>query len=82
MLHTRNGHTQHQTYNMAFSFGFSGDDIEEDPNDVSPQTQEQSAPDADVPPPVAAQAHNLDDLVCRCLRYSSIIVKVFVQPSL
>ncbi|KAJ4375719.1 hypothetical protein N0V86_007252 [Didymella sp. IMI 355093] len=48
---------------MAFSFGFSGDDIEEDPNDVVPQTQPTSAPGADVPPPIAAQAHDLDELL-------------------
>jgi hypothetical protein len=54
---------------MAFSFGFSGDDIEEDPNDVLPQIQEPSAPGADVPPPIEARAHDLDELVCR---YSSI----------
>jgi hypothetical protein len=56
--------TQLQTYNMAFSFGFSGDDIEEDPNDVVPQTQSTSAPGADIPPPIAAKAHDLDELVC------------------
>ncbi|KAF3049607.1 hypothetical protein E8E11_009873 [Didymella keratinophila] len=48
---------------MAFSFGFSGDDIEEDPNDVVPQTQSPSAPDADIPPPIAAKAHDLDELL-------------------
>ncbi|KAF3041770.1 hypothetical protein E8E12_009652 [Didymella heteroderae] len=48
---------------MAFSFGFSGDDIEEDPNDVVPQTQETSVPGADVPPPIAAKAHDLDELL-------------------
>ena len=60
-------HAQHRshTFNMAFSFGFSGDDIEEDPNDVVPQTHETSVPGADVPPPIAARAHDLDELVRR-----------------
>jgi protein-histidine N-methyltransferase len=50
---------------MAFSFGFSGDDIEEDPNDVVPQTQEHSVPgNDDVPPPIPARAHDLNELVC------------------
>ncbi|KAJ4403359.1 hypothetical protein N0V91_006590 [Didymella pomorum] len=48
---------------MAFSFGFSGDDIEEDPNDVVPQTQSPSVPGADIPPPIAAKAHDLDELL-------------------
>jgi protein-histidine N-methyltransferase len=49
---------------MAFSFGFSGDDIEEDPNDVVPQTQqEQGQTSNDVPPPIAARTHDLDELV-------------------
>ena len=48
---------------MAFSFGFSGDDIEEDPNDVVPQTQETSTPGKDDPPPIAARTHDLDELV-------------------
>lgn len=59
-----NNYIQHK-HNMAFSFGFSGDDIEEDPNDVAPQTEEQSTPGDDVPPPIAARAHDLDELVCR-----------------
>lgn len=63
-MHARALHRPH-IHNMAFSFGFSGDDIEEDPNDVVPQTQETSAPGADVPPPIAARAHDLDELVCR-----------------
>lgn len=49
---------------MAFSFGFSGDDIEEDPNDVVPQTQEQNTPGSDVPPPIEARTHDLDEMVC------------------
>jgi protein-histidine N-methyltransferase len=50
---------------MAFSFGFSGDDIEEDPNDVVMEDQQdrgqQSSTDA--PPPIPARAHDLDELV-------------------
>lgn len=48
---------------MAFSFGFSGDDIEEDLDDVGPQTQGLSAPGADVPPPIGARAHELNELL-------------------
>jgi len=48
---------------MAFSFGFSGDDIEEDPNDVQEQGQQQTTTDRNVPPPIAAKAHDLDELV-------------------
>lgn len=62
-MHARASHSRKYT-NMAFSFGFSGDDIEEDPNDVVPQTQSTSAPGADIPPPIAAKAHDLDELVC------------------
>lgn len=49
---------------MAFSFGFSGDDIEEDPADeVTAQTEQPGAPGSDVPPPIAARVHDLDELV-------------------
>lgn len=50
-------------HNMSFSFGFSGDDIEEDPNDAVAQTQVQDTPEADVPPPIEAKTHDLDELV-------------------
>jgi len=49
---------------MAFSFGFSGDDIEEDPDDMvvdTPQEPLQSSGDA--PPPIPARSHDLDELV-------------------
>jgi protein-histidine N-methyltransferase len=50
---------------MSFSFGFSGDDIEEDPNDVvQPNQQEQDqAMDVDGPAPIPARAHDLDEMV-------------------
>lgn len=48
---------------MAFSFGFSGDDIEEDPNDIVPETEEANASGSDDPPPIAARTHDLDELV-------------------
>ena len=57
-------HRPHTYTKMAFSFGFSGDDIEEDPNDVVPQTQETDTPGDNVPPPIPAKAHDLDELVC------------------
>ncbi|KAH8630490.1 hypothetical protein IG631_15067 [Alternaria alternata] len=47
---------------MAFSFGFSGDDIEEDPNDVQDQGQQPATTDSDVPPPIPAKTHDLDEL--------------------
>jgi protein-histidine N-methyltransferase len=49
---------------MAFSFGFSGDDIEQDPNDVVEQNQQEQGQNSnDVPPPIAARTHDLDELV-------------------
>jgi protein-histidine N-methyltransferase len=48
---------------MAFSFGFSGDDIEEDPNDMMEQTQQEEGQSSDVPPPIAARTHDLNELV-------------------
>lgn len=50
---------------MAFSFGFSGDDIEEDPNDVVQETQQgnANAQGSDDPPPIPARTHGLDELV-------------------
>ncbi|KAI4661801.1 uncharacterized protein J4E78_004591 [Alternaria triticimaculans] len=60
---------------MAFSFGFSGDDIEEDPNDVQEQGQQQTTTDSSVPPPIAAKTHDLDELLASLpdkLSYSTI----------
>jgi protein-histidine N-methyltransferase len=49
---------------MAFSFGFSGDDIEEDPNDIPQQNeQELGQQTEDVPPPIPARTHDLDEMV-------------------
>ncbi|KAH9863620.1 hypothetical protein J1614_009552 [Plenodomus biglobosus] len=48
---------------MAFSFGFSGDDIEEDPNDVVDQTQQADSSSSHVPPPIPARTHDLDELL-------------------
>lgn len=49
---------------MAFSFGFSGDDIEEDLNDVQEQSGQQTgAVESNVPPPIAARTHDLDEMV-------------------
>ena len=57
----------YQTSAMAFSFGFSGDDIEEDPNDLVADTQQSSVPGgdstSDQPPPIPAKTHDLDELV-------------------
>jgi hypothetical protein len=52
---------------MAFSFGFSGDDIEEDPNDLVAETNQSSVASghgpSDQPPPIPAKTHDLDELV-------------------
>lgn len=48
---------------MSFSFGFSGDDIEADPDDVSQTIQSTSTIAQDAPPPIPAQTHDLNDLV-------------------
>ncbi|KAF1914375.1 hypothetical protein BDU57DRAFT_519346 [Ampelomyces quisqualis] len=51
---------------MSFSFRFSGDDIQEDPDDVDPQMQQeqghQSSNDAG-PPPLPAKSHDLDEML-------------------
>jgi hypothetical protein len=63
--------TQHfYTVAMAFSFGFSGDDIEEDPNDAQGQEQQQAATSTNAPPPIPARTHDLDEMVCKkfCFR--------------
>ena len=82
-------HRPHTYTKMAFSFGFSGDDIEEDPNDVGPQTRETNTPGENVPPPIPARAHNLDELV-RSHQYhksnhkqitNSIATKIKIKPS-
>ncbi|CAO2658104.1 Nn.00g073640.m01.CDS01 [Neocucurbitaria sp. VM-36] len=62
---------------MAFSFGFSGDDIEEDPNDVVPETQEANASGTNNPPPIAARTHDLDELLSTLpdkISYSNITI--------
>ncbi|KAF2470936.1 uncharacterized protein BDR25DRAFT_286240 [Lindgomyces ingoldianus] len=49
----------------SFSFGFSGDDIEEDPNDISApggNSENQKAEEGG-PPPLIAQTHDLDELL-------------------
>ena len=48
---------------QPFSFGFSGDDIEEDPNDVSNTTIANPGTTENGPPPIEAQTHDLDELV-------------------
>ncbi|PSN66892.1 hypothetical protein BS50DRAFT_377353 [Corynespora cassiicola Philippines] len=62
---------------MTFSFGFSGDDIEEDPNDVSVPGNQNEAGTEDVPPPIEARAHDLDELLSHIpdkLSYSTITI--------
>jgi hypothetical protein len=54
---------QYKSGIMAFSFGFSGDDIEEDLNDVQDQEQQQPTTTSDAPSPIPARTHDLDELV-------------------
>jgi protein-histidine N-methyltransferase len=60
---------------QPFSFGFSGDDIEVDPNDA-PNVQDKrgDAPAETAPPPIPARTHDLDELVGKmsCLVFSSL----------
>lgn len=48
---------------MSFSFGFSGDDIEEDPNNATTTAQNDLATTQDAPAPIPARTHALDELV-------------------
>ncbi|KAF2656146.1 hypothetical protein K491DRAFT_767982 [Lophiostoma macrostomum CBS 122681] len=48
---------------QPFSFGFSGDDIEEDPNDTSNQNAQTADAAESGPPPVEARTHDLDELL-------------------
>jgi protein-histidine N-methyltransferase len=50
---------------MSFSFGFSGDDIEHDPTEVFNHAENVADAGQDVPPPIPAQSHDLDELVRR-----------------
>jgi len=61
---------------MGFSFGFSGDDIEEDPSDVQ---QEQSQTQGDqgansLAPPIPAKTHDMDVLV------SPLLFIIYMHP--
>ncbi|KAH8728345.1 hypothetical protein GQ44DRAFT_45854 [Phaeosphaeriaceae sp. PMI808] len=62
---------------MSFSFGFSGDDIEEDPNDVTEQSQQEQGQNTEAPPPIAARTHDLDELLSTLpdkISYSTITI--------
>ncbi|KAF2868746.1 hypothetical protein BDV95DRAFT_499899 [Massariosphaeria phaeospora] len=48
---------------MAFSFGFSGDDIEQDTSDVQDPGQVEVGDARDAPPPIEARTHDLDELL-------------------
>lgn len=48
---------------MAFSFGFEGDDIEEDPNDVLSQSEQHGGSEDSGPPPSEAKTLDLDEIV-------------------
>jgi hypothetical protein len=49
---------------MSFSFGFSGDDIEEDPNDATTPSHAQTTTQEAGPAPLPAQTHDLGEMVC------------------
>ena len=55
----------------SFSFGFSGDDIEQDPNDVSNAVEALPQTAHDTPPPIPARTHDLDELVGKKPTYST-----------
>jgi protein-histidine N-methyltransferase len=60
---------------MAFSFGFSGDDIEEDPTDISSaqQNTQITGDGGNGPPPIEARTHDVDEMVSRIsLSFSSL----------
>jgi hypothetical protein len=78
---------------MAFSFGFSGDDIEEDPNDASNAQQDTPMVEdgGNGPPPIKAQTHDLDEMVCKTsfryllhlfISYCKLPVTVFSSKSI
>jgi protein-histidine N-methyltransferase len=49
---------------MAFSFGFSGDDIEEDPNDVLTENEGAVREEEESgPAPIPAKSHDLGEMV-------------------
>jgi hypothetical protein len=54
---------------MSFSFGFSGDDIEEDPNDAATQSHAQATIQASGPAPLPAQTHDLGEMVCTAVLF-------------
>jgi protein-histidine N-methyltransferase len=66
---------------MSFSFGFSGDDIEEDPNDVNTQNQQEHVQEDATPSPVPipARTHDLDELVC-ALHFRHLFYLIWVYP--
>lgn len=49
--------------NMSFSFGFSGDDIEEDVDHVSQTAPSTVGTATNAPPPIPARTHDLDEVV-------------------
>ncbi|KAF2676998.1 hypothetical protein K458DRAFT_396431 [Lentithecium fluviatile CBS 122367] len=48
---------------MSFSFGFAGDDIEEDPDDAPTNPQTAAGAGRNAPPPIPAQTHDIDELL-------------------
>lgn len=63
---------------QPFSFGFSGDDIEEDPNDAPNQNDDSAMEGVESgPSPIPAQTHSLDELVGKmfllCLQFYTLI---------
>lgn len=59
---------------QSFSFGFSGDDIEADENDISEDVQMGESPQftltADIPAQLKAESHKLEDLVSLTRQFS------------
>jgi protein-histidine N-methyltransferase len=65
---------------MSFSFGFSGDDIEEDPNDAATQSHAQATVQASGPAPLPAQTHDLEEMVCTAVLSRSYLFQIPPDP--
>ena len=63
---------------MSFSFGFSGDDIEEDVHDAAQSTQPPTAASTtSAPPPIPARTHDLDELVGKAPSHAALAQRSF-----
>jgi protein-histidine N-methyltransferase len=63
---------------MSFSFGFSGDDIEYDPTETPNHADTVADAGQDVPPPIPAQSHDVDELVSRSQPLLFLLYRIIV----